>query len=245
MTGIESALIIAAGKGTRLESSPPMHKCLARVEGRPLLAWIVEALAAARVCEVHLVVGHRAEVLEATVAGLSLPLPVRFTRCPDWELGNGRSAAQGESVIDAERFLLLMSDHLISAAHVAAVVAASQARPECCVLGTCSPELPDLDLADATKVRVDESAAIIAIGKELDDYNAVDTGVFAMTRELFPALAEAKDAGDFSLTGGNRVLARQRRLIAAAVPSELLWQDVDTPADLAVARRIAPRLQRS
>src|SRR3954451_24416539 len=61
------AVILAAGKGTRMKSSLP--KVLHRAAGRPLLQWVVDAARAAR-CERILVVGgHGAERVREEITG--------------------------------------------------------------------------------------------------------------------------------------------------------------------------------
>lgn len=58
------AIVMAAGKGTRMESDLP--KVLVPVCGRPMVAWVIDALAAAGVHRVLLVVGYRREDVIAT-----------------------------------------------------------------------------------------------------------------------------------------------------------------------------------
>ncbi len=56
------ALILAGGLGTRLRSVlPDTPKVLARVAGRPFLAYLLDSLADAGVREVILCTGYRAE----------------------------------------------------------------------------------------------------------------------------------------------------------------------------------------
>ena len=56
------AVILAAGEGTRLRPfTLDRPKCLVELAGRPLLAWQMDALAAAGVDDVTIVTGYRAE----------------------------------------------------------------------------------------------------------------------------------------------------------------------------------------
>jgi choline kinase len=234
------AVILAAGEGSRL-GRMPSPKCLTSVCGRPIVAWIVDALAAAGVRTAYLILGNGAAELEAAATRLTGAVELRTMRCPEWQLGNGRTAAHVEAAMNTtSRFLLMMSDHLISAAHVAAVMAAGHRDDGCCVLGTASIRTR-ADTDDATKVLVDGDGRVLEISKTLDRYNAIDTGVFSMTSMLFPALAAASAAGDWSLTGGNRILASQRMLLAHSI-NDLPWLDVDTFEDLRAAEMVLARL---
>ena len=88
------------------------------------------------------------------------------------------------------------------------------------------------DMDDATKVRL-EGERIAEIGKELTDFNAVDTGLFACSDTLVARLSEVEARrGDCSLTDGMRALIGQGRLRALDIGAAW-WQDVDTPGALA------------
>jgi 1L-myo-inositol 1-phosphate cytidylyltransferase len=190
----------------------------------------LDSLAEAGVAQAYAIVNPEFGDVRAAAKQFSGRIPVEFVKCSDSKLGNGRSAAFAQQVVSGERFFVLMSDHLVSPAHLAV---ADAAGADCCVLATCAPA-PWIDLHDATKVLSDAQGYIVQISKELADYDEIDTGVFAMTPALFDALEEARRAGEYSLTAGNQRLARDRALRSAPI-GDLRWCDVDTPGDLEVA----------
>jgi bifunctional UDP-N-acetylglucosamine pyrophosphorylase/glucosamine-1-phosphate N-acetyltransferase len=61
-----TAVILAAGKGTRMKSTRP--KVLFPVLGKPLVSWVVDAVAAAGIDDVVAVVGHGREEVEAALS---------------------------------------------------------------------------------------------------------------------------------------------------------------------------------
>jgi bifunctional UDP-N-acetylglucosamine pyrophosphorylase / glucosamine-1-phosphate N-acetyltransferase len=61
------AVVLAAGKGTRMRSALP--KVLHRAAGRPLLGWVLDAARAAGCARLLVVVGHGAERVRAAFAG--------------------------------------------------------------------------------------------------------------------------------------------------------------------------------
>lgn len=61
-----TAVILAAGKGTRMRSSRP--KVLHEAAGRPLLAWVIDAALAAGCGRILVVVGHAHEQIRAAFA---------------------------------------------------------------------------------------------------------------------------------------------------------------------------------
>jgi bifunctional UDP-N-acetylglucosamine pyrophosphorylase/glucosamine-1-phosphate N-acetyltransferase len=60
-----TAVILAAGKGTRMKSTRP--KVLFPVLGKPLVSWVIDAVAGAGVDDVVAVVGHGREEVEAAL----------------------------------------------------------------------------------------------------------------------------------------------------------------------------------
>ena len=62
LTNNITAVILAAGQGTRMKSSQP--KVLHEILGRPMLAYLIDTLKAVGVEDIVLVVGHQAERVE-------------------------------------------------------------------------------------------------------------------------------------------------------------------------------------
>ena len=61
------AVVLAAGKGTRMRSALP--KVLHQIAGRPLLEWVLEAIRAVGCQRILVVVGSGAEEVRRGVAG--------------------------------------------------------------------------------------------------------------------------------------------------------------------------------
>jgi bifunctional UDP-N-acetylglucosamine pyrophosphorylase/glucosamine-1-phosphate N-acetyltransferase len=68
MTDVHVA-VLAAGKGTRMKGSQP--KALHRVAGRPMIDYVLDSAATLHPHTTTIVVGHRAEMLKAALAGRS------------------------------------------------------------------------------------------------------------------------------------------------------------------------------
>jgi CDP-L-myo-inositol myo-inositolphosphotransferase len=94
--------------------------------------------------------------------------------------------------------------------------------------------------AEGTRVRLRRGAAV-AFSKQLRA-RRVDCGAFLLPHAVFDAIREARAAGDHSLAGAVTRLASVHPLRAASLPARSWWQDIDTPADLGLAKR---RLRRS
>ena len=90
------------------------------------------------------------------------------------------------------------------------------------------------------KVRT-EADRIVAIGKKLDDFNAIDTGIFICPETIFEYLRRVLREDDCALADGVRLMAEEGNAVAIDIGAAW-WQDVDTPAMLARAEREINRL---
>lgn len=123
-----------------------------------------------------------------------------------------------------------MADHLYSPKLLRMLLAADV--PEnCCALAVDRDIERCFDLDDATKVQC-RGGRIQQIGKELEVYDALDTGVFRVGPDLLCELALVESRlGDCSLSEGVQAMARKGRFLAVDV-GEIRWIDVDTPLAL-------------
>lgn len=235
---IDRAIILAAGFGSRLIGMEDPPKALARVGGRPLLLQIVENLASVGVEECVIVVGHKGAQIVEALERHRVRAAIRFVRNPRFDLPNGNSLLAARDYIEG-RTLLTMADHLCDPSIYKSVIEHPAGASEA-VLAVDRRIDACFDLEDATKLVV-KDGLITAIGKELREFNAIDTGVFCVVPELIHALesldGEMGDEG-VSLSEGVSILADEGRFHAAEIDARARWIDVDTPA----ARRRAEEL---
>lgn len=230
----DRAVILAAGFGSRLADHRPVPKPLREVAGVPLIIRIIRALEKGGVREIAVVIGHLGDELKGGLSRYEHRAILSFFANDEYEKPNGTSALKARDFVMGPT-LLLMSDHLWSPQLLSAVVSYPVGEQES-VLGVDYRIDACFDLDDATKVQV-QGGRITAIGKTLNDYNALDTGVFVIT----PAFIEALDAVDgrtgCSLSQGVAGLAAEGRMKAADV-GDATWIDVDTPEAHAEAERL-------
>ncbi|MBV9883937.1 MAG: NTP transferase domain-containing protein [Sphingomonadaceae bacterium] len=228
-----NCLIIAAGHGSRLRDVSP-SKPLTPVGGVPLIEHVVRAAAAGGATAFTVVTGHEAERLEAFLADLSdrLELPIAPVRIADWDRPNGHSVLAGAGVIEDD-YLLTMADHLFDPAIVRLLLAAPAAALTLAVDRDLANPLLDMD--DATKVALGPDGAILAIGKTLARFDAIDTGLFRATPALTEAIRAAVSEGAAgSLSDGVQRLAREGKAATVEIGGAR-WLDVDDAAALAKA----------
>jgi 1L-myo-inositol 1-phosphate cytidylyltransferase len=235
---IDLALILAAGKGSRLEGyhSVP-HKALIPVGGQPLLVRTCRMLQDLGLRQVTVVTGYQGEAIRlALKAAADLRVELDFVENPQWRKANGLSVLAAADRLRRD-YLLLMADHLF-APEIAAGLLGVELGAEEVVLAVDRKIDAIYDLEDATKVRL-EGERIAAIGKEIERFDAIDTGLFACSGALVGALRrQAETAGDCSLSDGMRRLAQAGHLRYRDIGAAW-WQDIDTPGALQAARLLA------
>jgi 1L-myo-inositol 1-phosphate cytidylyltransferase len=228
-----------AGTGSRLRgSADTMAKPLIPIAGRPLISYAIDSFDKVGVKILHAVVGPNGEELAAAVAPL-LPTHMRFRPIsnPNWQKQNGVSLLTAAGKVSAP-FFLAMGDHLFEASILPQLMAHADLARLNLAIDKKIASIFDLD--DAMKVQT-ENNLIVAIGKKLETYNAIDTGIFLCPEIMFDYLRRALKNDDCSLADGVRLMAADGKALAIDI-GEAWWQDVDTPEMLARAQQEAERL---
>jgi choline kinase len=233
------AVILMAGSGSRLRgSAETMAKPLIPIGGRPLISYAIDSFDKAGITTIHAIVGPNGEELAAAVAPL-VPSHMEFNAISNhnWRKQNGVSLLTAAGQVRAP-FLLAMGDHLFQPSIVDRLIAA--AHPARLNLAIDKKIGAIFDLDDAMKVRV-EANRIVAIGKKLEEFNAIDTGIFICPESIFESLRRVMKDDDCALADGVRLMAEEGNALAVDI-GEAWWQDVDTPEMLARAEEEIGRL---
>jgi len=234
------ALIIAAGFGSRLADLSP-SKPLTPVAGVPLIEIGVRQAMEAGITRVVVVTGHRADMLEAFLADLSLRAGIEIVpvRLSDWSTPNGLSVMAGATRCDGN-YLLMMADHMFEADILARLMLEDNPARGVTLAIDRRLDNPLVDPEDATWVKTDTEGRITAIGKSISQYDAVDCGAFLATPELALAIRDAIAEGKSgSLSDGMQRLADAGRAGTMDI-EDAWWLDVDDPRAHALAEEMAP-----
>ena len=236
---ISDAVILMAGTGSRLRgSAETIAKPLIPIDGRPLIFYALESFEKAGVQKIHAVVGPNGDELAAAVAPL-LPRRMQLHPIPNpnWQKQNGVSLLTAAGRVRSP-FFLAMGDHLFHPSILDSLL--THADPARLNLAVDRKIASIFDLDDAMKVRTDGDR-IVAIGKKLDDYNAIDTGIFICPEIVFEYLRRVLKNDDCSLADGVRLMAEEGNARAIDI-GDAWWQDVDTPEMLEQASSVAAAL---
>ena len=232
-------MVLAAGFGSRLAGAARETdlKPLTPVAGTPLIVRTLRSLERAGCSRAVIVIGYEGgEIRDGIRSVYRGPVDVTFVVNERYELSNGVSVLAAREHLGDGPFVLTMADHVLGDGLMD--LARDHTPPEDGATLLVDHKLDAIfDMDDATKVGT-ENGRIVAIGKQLETFDAVDTGVFVCTSALLHALAAELDArGDASLSDGVGRLARSGRMLALDV-GDGFWQDVDTPEMLAHAEAV-------
>ena len=237
MSAVSEAVILMAGEGSRLRGSDEAFlKPFVPVLGRPLISYILETLICAEIKTVHFVVGFESERMIEQVKQLIPPgVNVSFIENHDWRKQNGISLLAAAGRVGAP-FLLTMSDHLFDEAMVGVLL--DNSDPGLLNIAVDRKLDSIFDLPDAMKVQT-RGNKVTGIGKDMREFDAIDTGLLVCPLEIFDYLERAKsrnDEKDCSLADGVRLMAGDDMVRAIDI-GDGWWQDVDTPEMLCHAEK--------
>ncbi len=236
---VNKGIILAAGDGDRLN---PLTGTCAKVllpvnDKGPLIRYPIEALVAAGISEIAIVVGYLGDqVIDMLGSGNSFGVRLQYIFNSDYLGGNAISAYKAKDWIQGEPIVLCMGDHLIDEKLVKRLLDRQTFNETLCIDYTPAQHH---QIDEATKVMVDSTGCIKEIGKELAYWDALDTGVFLLTENFFQALQELvhHHGTDVEITDVIRFLISRGHRFDSCNASGCFWLDVDTEEDLNVARR--------
>ncbi len=235
---IHKGIILAAGDGDRLGFlTIACPKVLLSVNDVPLIRYPIEALVAAGISDIAIVVGYLGDkVIEIVGNGSDFGVRLKYIYNSDYLGGNAISVYMAREWAQGEPVILCMGDHLIERKMIKRLLDRQILSETLCIDYTPSQYH---QLAEATKVIVDGAGCIKDIGKELVFWDAIDTGIFLLTESFFQALDELipRRGIDVEISDVIRLLISQGHSFDTCNVSGSSWTDVDTKEDLDLARR--------
>ena len=234
---ISRGVILAAGDGDRMGSlTVTSPKVLLPVNDRALISYPIEAMAAAGIGEIAIVVGYLGDrVAEVLGDGSSFKVKIQYISNPDYLGGNAVSVHKVRDWAKGAPVVLCMGDHLIEDTLVRRLLDRQSINETLCVDYTPAQHH---QIAESTKVVVDSAGCITDIGKDIICWDAIDTGVFLLTENFFRALDElvSRLGIDVEISDVIRLLIERGHRFHTCDVSGCSWADVDTEEDLNMVR---------
>ncbi|HWH18746.1 MAG TPA: phosphocholine cytidylyltransferase family protein [Allosphingosinicella sp.] len=237
---IEKAILLSAGKGSRLHPlTNDRPKCLIEFSGKSLLEWQLDTLRACGIGEIVIVTGFRDDLVDAVASRRE---GVRTLFNPFYHVADNLGSvwlARAEFGTDT---LLLNGDTLVSRPLLGRVLEAARAP-----ITVTVDEKEEYDADDMKVLR--EGTRLRRIGKALEpgNYNAESIGLLAFTGEGGRLFIEEVERMMRTSEGTRRWYLRAIDALAAHVPVETVsirgeeWQEVDFPEDLPKAEAVTAR----
>jgi bifunctional UDP-N-acetylglucosamine pyrophosphorylase/glucosamine-1-phosphate N-acetyltransferase len=235
------AVILAAGKGTRMKSNLP--KALHLISGQPMVVYVLEALSPLKIGEVYVVVGHRAELVKKSINHQKL----KFVEQKE-QLGTGHALLQTKKYLANKKgdVLVLSGDTpLITPATLRALLEThKESNAAATVLTAVMP-----DPVGYGRIIRGSKGTIIKIVEEKDasfeekKIKEVNTGTYCFNiTELFDALKALRTDNsqkEYYLTDVIEIMKEKKLPVyACQAPDYQETQGVNTREDLAKVTKI-------
>lgn len=229
----EAAVIMAAGKGTRMNSDLP--KVLHLAAGKPLVHWVVEACRTAGLQDIVVVVGYKEHLVRASLAEQG----VRFVTQHE-QKGTGHAAAQAAPALaglEGRAFVLNGDCPLITAPVIEAMRAAHVAAAADATLLYVAPEQP---LEYGRLIRKDNGEVVDVIEErdctaEQKRIRELNAGFYVFNAPAvwtaLASLSNSNQAGEYYITDVARFYGRDGKVVAVKAPDEMAL-GVNTPEQL-------------
>ena len=219
-------LIIAAGEGSRLAMRGD-SKPLVPLLRLPLIERVILTAKGAGLSDFYVVTGYNGKKLRKHLNQFSQDkdLKIHHLINEEWEEENGLSVLKAKGQIE-ENFILLMSDHIFNESILIELLQEKITDKEVVLAVDYNLKNKTVDVADVTKVLVDDKDRIVNIGKKIKKYNAYDTGIFLCSTALFEALEKGSAYDGTSLSAGIKILAKKKKARIFDIKGNY-WIDVD------------------
>jgi dTDP-glucose pyrophosphorylase len=239
MTKIDKAVLLAAGRGTRMrELTAELPKPMIKVRNKPVLLHIIEGLQNAGINHFLIVVGYRAEVVkeyfgDGTCFGLTIKYATQVVQD-----GTGRVVDLARDFVCDGPFLLSYGDIVVDPANYRRLV---QLEQDTAAIVSVKR---DEDVSKGGAVFVNERFELVDLKEKPKPgeptspwYNA---GIYAFRPNIFEYTSRLQPSarGEYELTDAIRYLAQAGHKVQAL---ELTghWADVRDPDVLAELNRTA------
>lgn len=216
MTVAKYAIILAAGKGTRMKSK--LYKVLHPIAGRPMVDHVLSEIEANNMDEVVTIVGHGAEQVEETLGNRS-----EYVLQAE-QLGTGHAVLQAEKILKDKEGMTIIANGdtpLLTAKTFGELFEYHKEKGAAATVLTAQAEDPTgygriirNDIGIVEKIVEQKDATV-----QEANVQEINTGVYCFdNKTLFEALHEVTNdnaQGEYYLTDVMEILKKQGKIVAA------------------------------
>lgn len=237
MTKIDQAVLLAAGRGTRMrELTADLPKPMIEVRGKPVLQHIVEGLRDAGVRRFLVIVGYRADAVQNFFGdGARYKIDIQYATQTTQD-GTGRVVDLARNFVNDSTFVLAYGDILVVPENYKRIVDLAE-EIEALISVTRGE-----DVSKGGAVFLNEKLELVDLREKSKPGEATspwyNAGLYAFRPSIFEFTAKLKPSprGEFELTDAIRDLAQSgKKVKALELTGE--WADVRDPEILARLNR--------
>ena len=230
---MKQAVVLAAGEGQRLRPfTVTRPKVMLEIAGKPILQYVIEALAQNGIRNIILVVGYcKEQIYDYFDTGEHLGVELTYIT-QERQLGTAHALAQVQGVIHDD-FLVLAGDNLIEATTISGFVTAESPA-------ILFKQVPDVRRYGVVRVEDDLLKEIVEKPAEART-DRINTGTYVFSKDVFDFFDNELDIPEVV----NKMLGYG--VIVHAIETKGSWLDVVYPWDLvklnsSVLEHLVPRL---
>jgi len=237
MTKIDKAVLLAAGRGTRMrEMTADLPKPMLEVRGKPVLQYIVEGLRDAGIEKFLIIVGYRAETVQNFFGdGSRYKIDIQYATQTVQD-GTGRVIELAKHFVANEPFILGYGDILVAPENYKRIIDLPD-DAEALISVTAGE-----DVSKGGAVFVNKRMELVDLREKLKPGEAAspwyNAGLYAFRPSIFDFTAKLRPSprGEYELTDAIRDLAQSGKTVKAVELSGE-WADVRDPEILARLNR--------
>ena len=233
MTKIDKAVLLAAGRGTRMrELTADLPKPMIEVRGKPVLQHIVEGMRDAGVGKFLIIVGYRADAVQTFFGdGARYKIDIQYATQIKQD-GTGRVVDLARNFVNDSAFVLAYGDILVERENYKRLV--DLADDVEALISVTRGE----DVSKGGAVFLNKRMELVDLREKAKPGEATspwyNAGLYAFRRSIFEFTAKLKPSarGEYELTDAIRELAQSgQKVKALELTGE--WADVRDPEILA------------
>jgi len=237
MKNIKAAVILAAGKGSRIsDTTNYVSKSLLKLYDMTLIERSIFNLNhKLNVKKFYIVTGYNHDAVHDFLEELKnkINVEINIVFANEWEKGNGASFLSISNIVKENYFYAVMCDHLFNDS-LFETIAEKNIENNKCYLAISKTLSQFNELNDATKVKI-KNGNISHIGKSINEIDGFDTGFFVIASKTLEYIDNMSDEKNISLSRVMQKIADNNHLCCIVVPAQS-WMDIDTKEDLEKAK---------
>ncbi len=220
------AVILAAGEGTRLRpftNSEP--KGMLPISNRPILEYVIKALAQNKIRDIVIVVGyHKERIMSYFEDGKDFDVKISYIvqKRRVGKIGTAYALSMAKNKIKDD-FILLPGDNLIDAQTVSDAIKGNQKHKVVIVQSDIPSKYGVVELSSNVVRNIIEKP-------EEEISNLISTGIYKLPVSIFDDIEKVMKDGRYDMTSVLQSILAKKKIIA--VTTKGTWQDIVYPWDI-------------